>query len=61
MKVVGSENGPVKMDAENVIFLGKNAGTAKTKQVEITSGTDRWVLDFKGVDFKAKAKRSRKK
>lgn len=61
MKVVGSENGPVKMDAENVVFLGKDPEAAKVKQIEITSGTDRWVLDFKGVDFKTKAKRSRKK
>lgn len=54
MQVVGSKNGPVKMDAENVIYLGKTAATAKKKQVEITHGSDRMVLSFATVKFGAK-------
>ena len=51
MQVVGSKNPPVKMDAENVIYLGKTAATAKKKQVEITHGDDRMVLTFEGCAF----------
>lgn len=61
MKVVGSENGPVKMDPQNVVYLGSDAAAARNKQIEITSGSNRWVLSFQGVDFKAQAKRSRSK
>ena len=52
MQVVGSKNPPVKMDKENVIYLGKTAATAKKKQVEITHGEDRWILSFEGCAFK---------
>lgn len=61
MKVVGSENGPVKMDPQNVVFLGNDAAAARGKQIEITHGSDRWVIGFQGVNFKANAKRSRSK
>ena len=52
MQVVGSKNQPVKMDAENVIYLGKTATTAKKKQVQITHGDDRLILAFEGCAFK---------
>ena len=52
MQEVGSKNPPVKMDKENVIYLGKTAATAKKKQVEITHGEDRWILSFEGCAFK---------
>ena len=52
MQVVGSKNPPVKMDAENVIYLGKTAATAKKKQVQITHGDDRLILTFEGCAFK---------
>ena len=52
MQVMGSKNPPVKMDAENVIYLGKTAATAKKKQVQITHGDDRMVLTFEGCAFK---------
>ena len=52
MQVVGSKNPPVKMDAENVVYLGKTAATAKKKQVQITHGDDRLILTFEGCAFK---------
>lgn len=52
MQVIGSKNPPVKMDAENVIYLGKTAATAKKKQIEITHGGDRLTLTFESCAFK---------
>lgn len=54
MQVVGSTNPPVKMDAENVVYLGKTAATAKKKQIELVHGTDRMILTFEGTAFKKK-------
>lgn len=52
MQVIGSKNTPVKMDAENVVYLGKTAATAKKKQIQITHGNDRLILTFEGCAFK---------
>lgn len=52
MQVEGSKNPPVKMDATNVIYLGKTATTAKKKRVVITHGDDRMILTFEGCAFK---------
>lgn len=54
MQVVGSKNPPVKMDAENVIYLGKTVATAKKKQVELVHGSDRLVLTFEDAAFEKK-------
>ena len=55
MQVAGSKNPPVKMDAENVIYLGKTVAAARKKQVELVHGSDRMVLTFEGAAFKKKA------
>ena len=55
MQVVGSANPPVKMDAENVVYLGKTAAAAKKKQIELVHGTDRMILTFEGTAFKKKS------
>lgn len=55
MQVVGSKNGPVKMDPANVIFLGKTVSTAKKKQISITSGDLQMILSLTNVKFNAKA------
>lgn len=51
MHVVGSNNKPVKMDAGNVVFIGKSEDIAKEKEVEITSGSDRFILKMSGLKF----------
>lgn len=51
MKVIGSVNPAVKMDENNVVFLGKDEATAKGKEVEITSGVDRFILKASGLVF----------
>lgn len=54
MQVVGSKNPPVKMDADNVVFLGKTKATAQKKVVEIKSGKETFQLSLANVDFKSK-------
>lgn len=39
MQVIGSKNPPVKMDAENVVYLGKTAATAKKNKSRSHTGT----------------------
>lgn len=52
MHVVGSKKKPVKMDAGNVVFLGKTEATARKKEIEITSGVNRFIIKTAGLRFK---------
>lgn len=60
MKVIGSENPAVKMDANNIVFLGKDDITAGGKEIEITSGYDRFILKASGLAFAQALQKSRK-
>ena len=51
MQVEGSKNPPVKMDENNVLYLGKTETTAKKKKVILAHGENRWILTLGGVAF----------
>lgn len=61
MQVMGSEKEPVKMDPENVLFLGKDPEKAKEKRIAIICGKDRWTIHFKNADFERGKKNERRR
>lgn len=54
MQIEGSQNPPVKMEKNNVLYLGKTAAAAKKKKIIIEHGMNRLVLNFEGTAFRRK-------